>query len=258
MAVSVEQAERILAAERESGRRLMVAYMKRYDSGNLKVKALIDGFRKSGELGEIRYVRQHGFCGDWVAGLDTPFEGSDEPVPAPPKGKPGWMPDAFFDRYVGYLQQYTHNVNLVRFFLDAGDRARVRYVDLDSGNGIAGVVVLEVAGVRTIVESGSVAYHAWEEHTTVYFDRGWVRTHAPPLLQPNRQATVEVYQATKDGPVASEHFAVKGWPWAYKEEVRHFAACLATGEPFRSPASDAVADVRTLEDIYRQFVKANS
>ncbi|MEK7476823.1 MAG: Gfo/Idh/MocA family oxidoreductase [Candidatus Coatesbacteria bacterium] len=257
MAVSVEQGERILEAERKSGKRLMVAYMKRYDSGNLKVKALIAGYAASGELGAIRYVRQHGFCGDWVAGLDTPFEGSDEPVPAPPKIRPAWMPEGYFDRYVGYLQQYTHNVNLVRFLLGAGDRAVVKHVDLDS-DGMHGVVILEVAGVRTIVESGSVAYHAWDEHTTVYFDRGWVRTHAPPLLQPNRQATVETYVAGKDGPVAAEHFAVQGWPWAFKEELKHFAECLTTGAPFRSPAADAVVDVRTLEEIYRQFVKASA
>jgi len=256
MAVSVEQAERILEAERRSGKRLMVAYMKRYDSGNLKVRSLIDGFRASGELGSVRYVRQHGFCGDWVAGLDTPHEGSDEPVPPAPKIRPAWMPEAFFDRYVGYLQQYTHNVNLTRFLLDAGGKVSVKHVDLDE-DGMHGVVILEVAGVRAIVESGSVDHHAWDEHTTVYFDRGWVRTHAPPLLQPNHQATVEVYRGGKDGPVASEHFAVQGWTWAFKEELKHFAECVTTGAPFRSPASDALVDVRTLEEIYRRFVEAH-
>ena len=166
------------------------------------------------------------------------------------------MPEAVFDRYVGYLQQYTHNVNLVRFLLDAGDRAKVKHVDLDA-DGMHGVVILEIAGIRTIVESGWVDYHAWEEHTTVYFDRGWVRTHAPPLLQPNHQASVEVYRAGADGPVATEHFAVKGWTWAFKEEIRHFVGCVQTGAPFRSPGSDALVDVRTLEDVYRGFLQAH-
>jgi predicted dehydrogenase len=257
MAVSVEQAEGILAAERKSSRRLMVAYMKRYDSGNLKVKALIDGFRASGELGSVRYVRQHGFCGDWVAGLDTPHEGSDEPVPEPPRIRPAWMPEEYFARYVGYLQQYTHNVNLVRFLLNAGERCGVRHVDLDE-DGMHGVVILDVAGTRCVIESGWVDYHAWDEHTTVYFDRGWVRTHAPPLLQPNHQANVEVYRREAGGAVAEEHFAVEGWPWAFKEEVKHFAECVSTGAPFRSPASDAAVDVRCLEDVYRRFVKGRS
>ena len=40
--------------------------------------------------------------------------------------------------------------------------------------------------------------------------------------------------------------------------MRHFANCILTGEPFRSPASDAIEDVRTLEEIYREYVKARS
>ncbi|MEZ4728810.1 MAG: Gfo/Idh/MocA family oxidoreductase [Caldilineaceae bacterium] len=39
MAVSLTQADAILAAEKQSGRRLMVGYMKRHDAGNEIVKA---------------------------------------------------------------------------------------------------------------------------------------------------------------------------------------------------------------------------
>jgi len=42
MAVSIEQAEAIVAASKESGKKLMVGYMKRYDAGNEIVKSSID------------------------------------------------------------------------------------------------------------------------------------------------------------------------------------------------------------------------
>ncbi len=61
MAISLAQADAILDAERRSGKRLMVGYMKRYDAGNELVKAAIDQFRQSGELGAITYVRILGF-----------------------------------------------------------------------------------------------------------------------------------------------------------------------------------------------------
>ncbi len=256
MAVSVAQADRILAAEKTSGKRLMVGYMKRYDAGNMKVKALIDGYRKTGEMGPVTYVRQHGFCGDWIGGLDTPYIGSDEPVPPVPDLKPDWMPAAAYDNYVGYLQQYTHNVNLVRWLLDAGDRCTVRHVDLDHAKGYAGVVILDVAGTRTIIESGWVDYHGWDEHTQVYFQHGWVRTAAPPLLLRGVPASVEVYRAGKEGRTETVHLPEPLWAWSYKEEMRHFADCVMSGAPFRSPASDAAVDVRTFEEIYRQYLKA--
>jgi predicted dehydrogenase len=259
MAVSVEQGERILEAERRSGKRLMVGYMKRFDGGNVLVKEMVGGFLKSGEMGKIRFVRNHGFCGDWIAGLDTPWEGSDEHVPPPPAVKPAWMPDEFFRGYVGYLQQYTHNINLVRWFLDAGDRAKVRIVDLDAADGYSGVVVLDVAGVRAVIESGSVAYHAWDEHTQIFFEKGWIRTEAPPLLLRNMPAKVELCRTDEGrGTARTEVFPATGWTWSFKEEMRNFADCVRTGAQFRSPASDAMVDVRIFEEIYRMHVESRA
>ena len=252
MAVSLASAERIVAAERASGRRLMVGYMKRYDKGNVLAKQLVNEFRASGELGEIQFVRNHGFCGNWLTGAG-PVIRSDEPYPPGPNDKPEWMAEEFYGRYTNYLQQYTHNVNLIRFFLDAGDDAGVQAVDL-SEDGTTGVVILRAGGVRAVIESASSAYHGWEEHTTIYFKRGWVYTHAPALLVPDTCATVEVYRADKDEPVRRcELLPAGGASWSFAEEMAHFVACVLSGEPFRSPADDAITDVRLLEEIYRQY-----
>src|SRR5207244_6912575 len=131
--VSLAQAGRVLAAEREGGARLMVAYMKRYDAGNELAHATVAQWRATGELGRILYVRAHGFCGDWQAGIDTPVERTEEPPPRADAAQlPDWLPREEGGRYVGYLQQYTHNVNLARYLLDAGDDVQVRHVDLDT------------------------------------------------------------------------------------------------------------------------------
>jgi len=255
MAISTAQAERILAAERESGKRLMVAYMKRYDAGNLLVKELLDGFAHSGEMGKITYVRNHGFGGDWCAGLEAPFDTTDEPYPPATATFPAWMPEQFHNGYLGYLQQYTHNVNLLRFFLDAGDRVTIKSVDF-AADGVSGVVVLEVAGVRTIIESGWMPYEGWDEHTQIYFEKGWVKTCAPPLLLKNVPATAELYRAGEQHFAASTLFPTNGRTWSYTEEMRHFVHNSLSGAPFRSPAVDAMEDVRTLEAIYRRYVES--
>jgi predicted dehydrogenase len=255
MAVSVSQAERILDAVRESGCRLMVGYMKRYDAGNELVKDKLDQFIKTGELGRITYVRNHGFCGDWIAGLDTPLEQTDEPYPAPEPlaGKPDWLPDQFYRGYIGYLQQYTHNVNLLRWFLDAYDKVRVECVHLDD-NGMNGVVILNVNGMRAIIESGSVAYHGWDEHTQIYFQKGWIKTCAPPLLLKNVPASVEIYRSEPSRQLQNL-IPASGWSWAYKREAEHFLRCVIEDAPFRSPAEDTINDVRVFEDIYRMFAE---
>jgi predicted dehydrogenase len=254
MAVSVPQAERILDAVRESGRRLMVGYMKRYDAGNELVKATIERLRETGELGEITYARNHGFCGRWTAGSDAVIEGTDEPLPAvePLAGKPDWLPERLYGRYLGYLQQYTHNVNLLRWFLDAGEGGTVEGVHLGP-DGLSGVVVLQLGGTRAVIESGQVDYHAWEEHTQLFFEQGWIKTRSAPLLLKNVPATVELYRATPQRQV-QRLVPEPAWSWSYRREMAHFLSCIAQGLPFRSPAEDTLNDVRLLEEVYRAYL----
>jgi predicted dehydrogenase len=267
MAVSLAQADGILAAARAGGARLMVGYMKRYDAGNELAHDAVAGWRRSGEVGRPRLVRAHGFGGDWIAGIDAEVTATDEPAPPAPVAAslPDWLPPDAAGAYVGYLQQYTHNVNLMRFLLDAGDDAAVGHVDLDP-DGYSGVAVLRVGGVRCVLESGRLAYHRWDEHTQVYFDRGWVHTWAPPLLLRNAVAEVELYRSeapaadgagdSPAGAAAVRHsltrpLAEPRWSWAYRREAEHFVACLRSGAPFRSSGEDTRTDVRLFEDLYR-------
>ena len=266
MAVSLAQADRLLAAGRESGARLMVAYMKRYDAGNELAHQTIAGWRRSGELGRPLYVRAHAYCGDWMAGIDAEVTDTEEPPPAasPDEHLPAWLPRGS-GRYLGYLQQYTHNVNLLRFLLDAGDDARVTSVDLDD-DGTTGVVMLRVGGVRCVLETGRLRYYRWDEHTQAYFERGWVHTWAPPLLLRNAVAEVEVYRSDEGlapgdlGEHGVQHTITRAlpeprWSWAYKREAEHFIECLQTGAPFRSSGEDTRTDVRLFEEIYRMWLQ---
>ena len=249
MAVSLAQADAILEAEQQSGQRLMVGYMKRYDAGNELVKAKIEAFTASDELGPITYARNHGFCGQWVCGLDTPMDSTDEPMPQIPGRGPDWLPPEFLDQYIGYLQQYTHNFNLLRWFLDAGDKAGVRIVDLDD-DGYSGLVVLDLAGTRAVIESGRVSHYRWDEHTQIFFRHGWIKTWAPPILLKQAPAEVEIYRAG-DEQNFIRAIPQPAWSWSYKREAEHFIHCLQSGEPFRASAADTRTDVRLFEEVFQ-------
>lgn len=264
LGVSVAQVERILAAEREGDARLMVAMMKRYDAGNELARAIVAGWRGTGEAGPATLVRAHNFAGDWMGGLDVPVVHSAEPPPPAPTEEhlPSWLPAERAQSYVNYLQQYVHNLDLLRFLLDAGDRARVRHADLDD-DGHTGVVILEVDGVRCVFETGRLWDHRLDDHTQLYFERGWVRTTAPPPLLRNEVAEVEVYRCDPGGVpgmpgvlhTQTRPQAEPRWGWPYKREAEHFLACLRSGEPFRSPGVEARTDARLFEEIYRAWLQ---
>lgn len=257
MAVNAARAERIVAAQKPDAR-VFVAYMKRYDPGNLLLKRHLDAWRASGEAGPILFARNHGFGGNWTYAADpnVVMDRSPETPPPAPAECPEWLPSEWHNSYLGYLQQWTHNVNLLRFFLSKPGESSapvVKTVQLDT-DGMTGVVVLEINGTRCTVESAYTGYHGWEEHTQIYFKNGWLRTEAPPLMQKNVPATVELYRPAKPGqaPQLVKEFADP--QWSYREEAAAFLRCVRSGEPFPSSAQDTLHDVRLFEDIYREFV----
>jgi predicted dehydrogenase len=250
MAISLAMADAILDAEQHSGKRLMIGYMKRYDAGNELVKSLIDESRHTGEFGDLTYLRNHSFGGNWLVGLEGHMDTTDEPMPTSPVTGPDWLPPDWLDPYVGYLQQFTHNVNLLRYFANAGDNVTVRTVDLDD-DGYGGVVVLDLNGIRGTLESGRMSHHRWDEHTQVYFRDGWIHTWAPPLMQRQASAELEIYRAGKTQTVTRPILAPG---WAYRREADFFVNAVQTGTPFHSTATDTRTDVRLFEDIYRHFL----
>ena len=257
MAISVEQAERILQAAGQGRTRLMVGYMKRYDPGNRMVRRTIRQWQQDRSKGKLLLARNHGFCGNWIAELDTSgMIQSGEPVKPVSSDAllPRWLPAKHRESYVAYLQQYTHNVNLLRFFLDINrrDQVEVRNVDLDE-DGYTGTVTLQLDGTRCVIESGKTQFHSWEEHTQIYFEGGWVRTWPNPLFTRPSYCQVEIYEG---GESASYQYPVPQplSAWHYREEAAHFISCLKTGSAFDSSGEDALLDVAIFEEIYQRHL----
>jgi len=259
MATSLVQAKRILAAAARSGRRLMVAYMKRYDAGNVLFKQTVDRLRASGELGRLRYVRNAAILGDWTAGLETPVIGTDEPYPPTVDHLPDWLSSQRRTGYMHFIQQYTHNINFLRWLLGTTPGSvQPRAVLLDPADGLSGLTALDAAGTLVAMESGCIHHHQWNERTSCYFETGMVESSMFTLLLRNVPSTVEIYAkgAIGDAATRTELFPADGRTWAYRTEIDHFLTCLHSGEAFRSPGEDALEDVRLLEDVYRRSVEA--
>jgi len=249
MATSVEQARRILEAARTGGGRLMVGYMNRYDAGNQLARDWIREFKRTGDVGKPTFIRIHGFGGDWIGGLDNPVDQTDEKAPESPVVAPDWMPAGWHAAYVNYLQQFTHNVNLARWLLDSTAKPRVRAVQLEEDR-YKGTVILDYGGIPCNLESGNIDSHLWDDHTQVYFEKGWVKRSTHPLLLRNVPCEVEVYRA-KPKRELIKPIPDPAWSWNYKREAQAFLHAVQTGQPFDSTGEDTLLDVELFEDIFR-------
>jgi predicted dehydrogenase len=259
MAISVFQAEKILEAAHQGQARLMVAFMKRFDPGNVLARTTIRQWLGDGTKGRLLYARNHGFQGHWLNGLSQsePFTNTGEPIEAFDAASlfPSWLPQQEAASYLGFVQQYVHNLNLLRFLLDADQqtKTRVETVSLDA-DGMTGLTVLHLSGIRSLLETATSKFHSWDEQTQIYFEGGWIRLAAPRFFAKSEFSTVEIYEATpvprySYPVVSSEH------DWNYRAEAAHFLTSLQTGQPFVSSGEDALIDVWLNEQIYKRHLE---
>ena len=67
------------------------------------------------------------------------------------------------------------------------------------------------------------------------------------------QPKVEIYEGG-DTPSYRYPIPTPIAAWHFREEAQHFLDALKSGEPFRSPGTDALDDVTLLETIYRKHL----
>ena len=247
LAASVEVGEKIVEAVQTSGTWHMVGYHKRSDPATMCAKREIDRLKASGELGELRYVRILMPAGDWVAAGFTDLINTDEPLPElafdPP---PGDMDKKTHDAYVGFVNYYIHQVNLMRHLL--GEPYKVTYADpsgvllaVQSNSAVAGVI--EMSPYTTTMD--------WQESALVAFEHGYVQLELPAPLASNRPGRVEIFRDPGGG--ATPETTVPRLPWvhAMRQQAINFVAAIRGEAKPPCEAEEALEDLRMARDYIR-------
>jgi predicted dehydrogenase len=253
LATLTETGNRVLAAAKKGGARIMTAYMYRHDPGLTLGREIA----RRGDIGDISLVRAHCFVGgDWLGGLDTPFDQTDEPSPSVESTCPEWLPESWHNTYNGFTNLYTHYINLSRWLCDAGGDVEVISSDLEQES-TAGVVILRMKGIRVILEAGTMHRHSFMDESAIYGSHGYVRMRSGSILLRNHPAEVEVYRGKPiNGAVGwSNPVPENAFGWSYREEAKTFIDCLINDKPFISPAEDSIHDVSTIEAIFKKQIE---
>ena len=250
LAVSPEAGRKLTEAAQAAGCVHMVGYHKRSDPATLHAKAVIDEWRESGEMGDLRYVRILMPAGDWIAAGFTGLVRTDEPVP-PLETEP---PDADMDEptrqaYVAFVNYYIHQVNLMRHLL--GEPYEIAYAEpagvllaVHSASGVPGAI--EMTPYRTTVD--------WEESALIAFEKGYVKLRPPAPLAAARAGTVEVYTDPGEGATPLRRFPTMPWVHAMRQQAIHFVRVCRGEMPPPCDAAEAAEDLRVARDyIHMRF-----
>jgi predicted dehydrogenase len=260
MALSLAQAERMAAVARDTGKLLMLGFMKRYDSGVERARRFWEEFVVSGEMGTL--VAGRAWCllgGNWTANLErlVAILRTDEPqAPKPVADKgPAWLPETLAGDMPGFSSPYyffnhvhSHNVNLLRYF--CGDEYEVSYADLRHRTKLIHLVYGDA--VVTLEVGAGTSAHGFEEGMKLYLERGWMEVLPPPPLLMQGAARVRIYR----GGAVSEYCEPLGeWDWSFRRQAQEFVDCIRESRQPRTGADDSVGDLRMVEAIFRRAVE---
>jgi predicted dehydrogenase len=235
---TVEEVEQLGTVVRESGRRLQVGHMKRFDPGLQAAREFVVG-----EMGEMLAFKA------WYCDSTHRYVMTDALQPLPVSSRrnrrPAEDPKADLRRYY-MLAHGSHLVDTARFFggevvevqarLKESFGARCWFVDIAFAGGAIGHLDLTVA-VRM----------DWHEGLQIYGEHGSViaRTFNPWYF---RSSDVEIFHerdATYRRPLGADgHF--------YRRQVEGFAEAILHGRPMiGADVDDGIAAVRLMAAIAR-------
>lgn len=236
LASTLSDGRAMVSTARESGARLMVGYMKRYDPAYLEARRRL----AAGALGRMRYARIHDWGGDFGAGSQgvgtLPLVPPPPPAPRTP-GAPPPPPSAeelrrrAFDQWI---EVWIHDVNLVTGLVGPVEDV------LWSREGSPKLALLRCAlGAEVLLEVGGPqpGGMAWDETVDLYGTAGRLSLsfkppflrHAPTQLTVSTPGRIELPQC--------------GYQEAFTEEIRAFCQLLRAGGTPECDGAMALADM---------------
>jgi len=244
LATSVADALAIQEAVRETGRTLMVGFVRRYDDNARMIKQFVD----AGEFGDLYYakastIRRNGNPGGWFA--DRERSG----------GGPLIDIGVHVVDLAWYLMGRPKPVSVsANTYHALGNRANVKYLstykaaDYDpthnSVEDMANALIRFDNGASLYVDV-SFSLHAAKNESMVklYGTRGGFELEPETRMVTEKFDTILNIAPQTDAPSLDIDKA-------FRNEIDHFVACCLTGETPISPVEDGVAVMRMLSAVY--------
>jgi predicted dehydrogenase len=265
---TLEETEKIATTAAATGTKVMVGYMKRYDSGVRR------GLEEIAQITHPIMARIHLVVGpnygNWIIPELAEIVRSTDSAHARPQVGPGVQPDArrgrivqefgaapagILDAYMDMFGVWSHDINLYRAAFPATPVSIKAHCSPD---GTTLTATLQYAdGFQCVFAGASTATHRFEESLTVWgSDRTVTLDVTNPFLL-NTPSTVRVWRDEEAAPgqargAAREEVITGSYDEAFKVQLAHFHECVTAPEvqPLTN-ARESLLDTRLMISILR-------
>jgi len=197
LCVYADNGRALVESAAETGKIHMVGYHKRSDPAIEYALGVIRGWKASGEMGKMTYVRIVMPPGDWIGGAGGAIFTDEAAEPFREEPRPDGIDEKTHREYVSFVNYYIHQVNMLRYLF--GEDYKLTFADrsgvllaVESERGVTGVIEM-----ATFLTSDD-----WQEEALVCFEKGWVKVELPAPLASQQAGRVNVFtDNTKSGGV---------------------------------------------------------
>ena len=243
MAVTSDEAHRMVEAAEQSGKTLMVAYNHSYDVATACVKKMLE----DGEVGDVAYAEVF-FYEDrysWTAGaLASTIRAENQKSFWPQYEDP-------YERLREFIHNFdSHVINLMRLLL--GEPAGIEYCRWIEGSGLW--AVFDYGTFKAGFKNVRLRQPDFEKGIEICGRRKRVRLDlAPPLERytPGRVQVIDIENETTSWPFL-------GWRWPFDAEYEHFVSCLVEGREPMTSGRQAQRDVDLAEELARMALRGGA
>ncbi|MFI2787088.1 Gfo/Idh/MocA family protein [Kitasatospora sp. NPDC018614] len=259
---TVAETEEVIAAAERTGAKVMVGYMKRYDSGVRRGLAEIARITRP-VMARIHIVVGPEY-GNWIIPELARITRADPSDAAgAPDGRRGRVarefgsaPPGVTEAYMDMFGVWSHDVNVYRAAFPEAP-ASIRAHCSPDGRTLTGSLRY-ADGFQCVFQGSSTSVHRFEESLTVWGEDRTVTLDISNPFLPNAPSTVRIWRDEAPGPggtgrgSAVEETVTGSYQEAFEAQLAHFHACVTTpGLRPLTDAHEALLDTRLMIDIVR-------
>ncbi len=254
MASTYAQAKKLVKVSKNKKVLYKVGYNKIFDPVVWKAKKLFDDKKITKDLGKIIMIKSHRLSGSGYPKKPNYIATNEKNIKSEPSWPfaPSWMKKKYFKDYEKYLNLYSHNINMIRFFL--GDKLTVKSANLDD-NYISSVLLNYKKSIPVLLTTGFFTKDGWDDYLQIFYEKGYLKINFPPQHIAGK-FTNFLFHRTNAGKKNIVYKSNK--TWCFDLQAKSFIKDLELNKITHNEGSDILKDMLLVENIWKKFIYEQS
>lgn len=249
MASTYLQAKKLAIMANKNNIIYKIGYNKIYDPIVIKAKKIFNNSKIIKNLGKLVLIKSHRLSGSGYPNkpnyIET-FEKNKKSKPSWPSA-PGWLKKKYYKDYEKYLNLYSHNINMLRFFV--GNELSIKNANLDDRY-ISLVLLNYKKKIPVLLTTGFFTKNGWDDYLQFFFEKGYMRINFPPQHIPGKSTICVI---NRDG-INKKNIIFKGnKTWSFDLQAKDFIRDIKEKDIKYNSGIDVLNDMLIIEKIWKKY-----